>query len=163
MSQRCGRVTRAASTRSVEIAMDGTSERKLLSRICFATSGRNGSSGAAIAMLTMFPKFALVVIEMYLSVFANVRRPSTTPVRSTSRSRFKRMMSALSRAVHRLVDRDTDVGRVQRGGVVDAVPEVADRVAGALERAHDALFLLRINLGEERRLGRRMPERLVVE
>jgi len=98
MSQRCGCVTRAASTRSVEIAIDGTSERKLLSRICFATSGRNGSSGAESAMLIMFPKFALVVIEMYLSVFANVRRPSATPVRRTSKSRFKRMMSALSRA-----------------------------------------------------------------
>ena len=89
---------RRVSTRSVEIAIDGTSERKLLSRICFATSGRNGSSGVASAMLTIFPKFALVVIEMYLSVFANVRRPSSTPVRSTSRSRLKRMMSALSRA-----------------------------------------------------------------
>src|SRR6476659_6975282 len=76
MSQRCGCVSRSASTRSVEIAIDGTSDRKLLSRICLATSGRNGRSGAAIAMLTMLPKFALVVIEMYLSVFAKVRLPT---------------------------------------------------------------------------------------
>ena len=150
MSQRCGCVTRSASTRSVEIAIDGTSERKLLSRICFATSGRNGSSGAASAMLTMLPKFALVVIEMYLSVFAKVRRPSSTPVRRTSRSRFKQDdVGALARDVHGLVDRDADVGRVQRRGVVDPVAEVADRVARALERAHDALLLLRIDLGEE--------------
>ena len=67
--------------------------------ICLATSGRKGSNGVASAMLIMFPKFALVVIEMYLSVFAHVRRPSSTPVRRTSRSRFKRMMSALSRGI----------------------------------------------------------------
>jgi len=30
-------------------------------------------------MLTMLPKFALVVIAMYFSVFAKVARPSTTP------------------------------------------------------------------------------------
>ena len=49
-------------------------------------------------MLTMFPKFALVVIEMYLSVLAKVRLPSSTPLRRTSRSRLSRTMSALSRA-----------------------------------------------------------------
>ena len=52
--------TRSGSTLSLEIAIDGTSERKLFSRICFAASGKNGSSGVASAMLTMFPKFALV-------------------------------------------------------------------------------------------------------
>ena len=36
-------------------------------------------------------------------------------------------------------------------------------MARALECAHDALLLQRVDLGEERRLGRNMPERLVVE
>ena len=98
----------------------------------------------------MFPKFALVVIEMYLSVFAKVRRPSTTPrAQDVEVALQQDDVGALACDVHGLVDRDADVGRVQRGGVVDAVPEVADRVARALERAHDALLLLRIDLGEE--------------
>ena len=86
------------STRSVAIAIDGRSDRKLLSRICFAASGRNGSSGVASAMLTMLPKLALVVILMYFSVLANVRRPSSIPRRSTSRSGRSITTSALSRA-----------------------------------------------------------------
>ena len=43
---------------SLEIAIDGT--RKKFSADRFAASGKNGSSGVASAMLTMFPKFALV-------------------------------------------------------------------------------------------------------
>jgi hypothetical protein len=38
---------------------------------------------------------------------------------------------------------------VQRGGVVDPVAEVADRVTRALERTDDALLLLRIDFGKE--------------
>ena len=63
MFQRCGAATCSGSTLSVEIAIDGTSERKLLSRICLAASGRNGRNGVASAMLTMLPKFALVVMR----------------------------------------------------------------------------------------------------
>jgi hypothetical protein len=63
-----------------------------------AASGRKGSSGAASAMLTMLPKFALVVMPMYLSVFEKVRRPSSTPWHSTPRSGRSSTTSALSRA-----------------------------------------------------------------
>ena len=59
MLQRCGPETRSGSTLSLEIAIDGTSERKLFSRICLAASGRNGSNGVASAMLIMLPKLAL--------------------------------------------------------------------------------------------------------
>jgi len=82
----------------VEIASDGKSERKLLSRICFAASGRKGSTGVAIAIEIMLPKLALVVMQMYLSVLAKVARPSTTPRRRTSRSGCSSTTSALSRA-----------------------------------------------------------------
>ena len=103
-------------------------------------------------MLTMLPKLALVVMPMYFSVLAKVRRPSSTPWRSTSRSGLQQHdVGALARHVHRLVDRDADIGGVQRRRVVDAVAEKADRVAGALQRAHDALLLLRVDLGEQRR------------
>jgi hypothetical protein len=38
-------------------------------------------------MLTMFPKFALVVMQMYLQVLAKVRLPSSMPRFRTPRSR----------------------------------------------------------------------------
>ena len=74
------------------------SERKLLSRIWPASSGRNGRNSDATAMLTMLPRLALVVVSMYLSVLANVLRPSSMPRRMTSRSRSSSTKSAASRA-----------------------------------------------------------------
>jgi hypothetical protein len=56
---------RCGSTLSLEIAIDGRSQRKLFRRICLAANGRNGNRGVARAMLTMLPKLALLVIEMY--------------------------------------------------------------------------------------------------
>ena len=50
------------------------------------------------AMLTMLPKFALVVMQMYFKVLAKVRRPSRTPAPSTLRSLCSRITSALSLA-----------------------------------------------------------------
>jgi hypothetical protein len=81
-----------------------------------AVSGRNGSSGVATAMLTMFPKFALVVIEMYLIVLAKIRHPSSTPVRRTSRSRFNKMMSALSRATSTASETEIPTSAACRAG-----------------------------------------------
>ena len=164
MFQRCGRPTRSGSTLSLEIAIEGTSERKLFSRICLAASGRNGSSGAASAMLIMLPKFALVVIEMYLSVLAKVRRPSSTPLRSTSRSRLQQDdVGALAGDIDGLFDRDADIGRMQRRRIVDAVAQIADRVARALQGANDPLLLLRIDLDEEIGARREVPQRLILE
>lgn len=50
--------------------------------------------------------------------------------------------------VDRLIDRDADIGSVQRGSIVDAVAEIADHVAALLQRQHDPLLLVRIDLGE---------------
>ena len=129
-----------------------------------AASGRNGSSGVASAMLTMLPKLALVVIEMYLSVLAKVRRPSSTPERSTSRSRLQQDdVGALAGDVHGLLDRDADIGRMQGRRIVDAVAEIADRVAGPLQGADDPLLLLRVDLDEQVGARREVPQRLVLE
>ena len=49
-------------------------------------------------MLTMLPKFALVVMKTYLSVLANVRRPIRTPCARTPRSCSSNTMSAASLA-----------------------------------------------------------------
>jgi hypothetical protein len=97
----------------------------------------------------MFPKFARrnrYVLERVRERAPPVRHPRAQHVEVALQEDDA---GALPCDIHRLVDRDTDVGCVQRGSVVDAVPEVADRVAGALERAHDALLLLRIDLREE--------------
>jgi hypothetical protein len=88
-------------------------------------------------MLTMLPKFALVVIDMYFSVEDDV--------------------GALARHVHGLFDGDADIGSMQSGRIVDAVSDVAHRVSGALERAHDPFLLLRIDLHEHLRARRQVP------
>lgn len=49
-------------------------------------------------MLNMLPKFALVAMNTYLSVLANVMRPSRTPSASTLRSGASSTMSAASLA-----------------------------------------------------------------
>ena len=96
MSQRRGRATSSGSTRSLAIASDGKSERKLFSRICFGSSGRNGSQIDTAAMLSILPKLALVVMKMYFIVFANVARPSRTPCTSTSSACSSSTTSAAS-------------------------------------------------------------------
>ena len=135
MSQRRGRSTSSGSTLSSAMPTAGTSDRKLLSRICPASSGRNGRNSEAAAMLTMLPRFALVVVRMYLSVLANVLRPSSMPRRITSRLRSSRTKSAASlRHVHRLLHRQARVRRVHGRRVVHAVAQEADHVAHLLER-----------------------------
>src|SRR5581483_4973282 len=149
MSHRCAVCVVSGSTLSVEMATEGMSDRKLLSRICFASRGRNGMNSVATAMLTMLPKFALVVMATYLRVLAKVRRPSTTPWPRTARSRSSSTMSAVSRDVDRLIDRDADVGDVQRRCIVDAVAQECHDMIAVLQRPHDARLLLRIDLGED--------------
>jgi hypothetical protein len=47
--------------------------------------------------------------------------------------------------------------------IIDAVAEIADRMAGPLQGADDALLLLGIDLDEEIGARREMPERLILE
>ena len=109
------------------------SDRKLFSRIWPAMSGRNGRNSEATAMLTMLPRLALVVVRMYLSVFANVLRPSSMPRRMTSRLALEQHeVRRFARHVHGLLHRQAGVGGVHRRRVVDAVAEEADHVADLL-------------------------------
>ena len=65
-------------------------------------------------------------------------------------------MSAASLATSTaLVDRNADIGGVQRRSIVDAVAHVADDVAGLAQRENDALLLVRLDLGEDVDLRRR--------
>ena len=67
---------------------------------------------------------------MYFMMLPKVRRPSRTPSCSTSRSCSQQdHVGRLLGHVDRAVDRDADIGRVQRRRVVDAVAEIADDVA----------------------------------
>ena len=69
-------------------------------------------------------------------------------------------VGALAGDVDRLVDRDADIGRMQRRRIVDAVAEIADRMPDLLQGADDPLLLLGIDLDEEigaRRAGAKAP------
>ena len=133
---------------SLEIAIDGTSERKLFSRICLAASGRNGSSGAASAMLSMFPKFALVVIEIFERVGKGSPSILDAAAQAVEIAAQEDNVGTLARDIHGLLDRDADIGRMQSRCVVDAVAEISDRVPGLLQGADDPLLLLRIDFNE---------------
>ena len=98
MSQRWGCSIQSASTRSPAIVISGRSVSRLVSRICFGSSGRNGSSKEAPAIEIMLPKLALVAMNTYLSVLAKVRRPSRMPALSTARSFSSSTISAASLA-----------------------------------------------------------------
>ena len=115
-----------------------------------------------IAIEIMLPKLALVVMATYLKVFANVRRPSITPsLQHVEVALQQHDVGGLARDVDRLRDGDADVGDVQRGGVVDAVAEEGHGVTALLQREHDALLLLGIDLGEDVGALGEMPERLI--
>ena len=112
----------------------------------------------------MFPKFALVVIEMYLSVLAKVRLPSSTPLRKHVEIAAQQDdVGALAGDIHGLFNRDADIGRMQGRRIVDAVAEISDRVPGSLQGADDPLLLLRIDFDEEIGAWREVPQRLVLE
>jgi hypothetical protein len=71
--------------------------------------------------LTMLPRFALVVVSTYLSVFANVFRPSSIPADDVEVALQEDEVRHLPRHVHRLLHRQTRVRRVHRRRVVHAV------------------------------------------
>jgi hypothetical protein len=54
-----------------------------------------------------------------------------------------------ARDVGRAVDRNSDIGRVQRRRVVDAVAHEADDMAKPLQRQQDPMLLLRIDPAEQ--------------
>ena len=115
-------------------------------------------------MLNMLPKLALMVVRMYLSVLANVLRPSSMPSRRMSRSCFEQhQIGSIFRHVHGRIHRDADVGGVQGRRVVDAVAHVADDVPGLLQGQDDALLLVGIHFGEDGGAFGGVPERLVAQ
>ena len=98
MFQRCGRASICSSTLSPDRVIAGRSVSMLVSRICLGSSGRNGSSSEAPAMLNMLPKFALVAMSTYFKVLAKVSRPSRMPSTRMSRLFSSSTMSATSLA-----------------------------------------------------------------
>jgi len=90
------------------------------------------------------------LVSTAFDLLPSVRRPSSMPRLSTSRSGLSSTMLALSRATSTASSTEMpNVGGVQRGRVVDAVAEVAHGVTGTLQRAHGAVLLLRVDLDEE--------------
>ena len=89
----------SASIRSKGMVVCDTSYNKFWISRWMGNIGRKGKKALAAITLNMFPKLELAVILMYLVMFPNVFRPSSTPSSNTIRSFSSKMMSALSLAI----------------------------------------------------------------
>jgi len=74
-SHRLGVITISTSVRSVAMVISGKSVIRFVNRICLGSRGRKDRNREAPAMLTMFPKLALVAIKTYFIVLASVSPP----------------------------------------------------------------------------------------
>ena len=112
----------------------------------------------------MFPKFDEVPIRTYLIVLAKMRRPSTIPVARIVEVLVEQDdVGGVLGHVGRGLDRDSDVGVVQRDRVVDAVAEESDRRAEGSLGLDQPRFLLWGDAREDRRVRQRGCELRVVE
>src|SRR5271165_5259508 len=114
--------------------------------------GRKGRKSEAPAMLNMLPKFELVPISKYFMTLPKALRPSMMPSCRTRRPGSTRITSAASRATSAAGYGDTDIGRIQRWRVVDAVTHEPHRMAVVFEGEENAVFLYRRNAREDVRL-----------
>ena len=92
------------------------SERKFSSRICGASMGRNDRNIEAPAMLNMLPKLPLMAVRMYLSVLANVTRPSSMPCFKIARSFLSSTKSAASLATSTAVSTEMPTSAACKAG-----------------------------------------------
>ena len=162
MFQRCGRSINSGSTASSAMPIAGTSDNRLFRRIWPASSGRNGRNSEAAAMLIMLPRFALIVVSTYFSVFAKVLRPSSMPRRMTSRLRSSRTKSAASLATSTACSTERLVSAAcMAGASFTPSPRKPTTCPIFLTRQNDPLLLIRIHLDEE--IGRfgGAPQRFV--
>ena len=122
--------TCSASTLSVAIASDGMSDRKLLSRICGASSGRNGRNergdghGDHVAEIGAGGDGDVLhrVGEGPAAVVHAAQQDAQIALEQDH-------VGGLARHIHRAVDGNADVGLMQRRRIVDAVAEIADDMA----------------------------------
>ena len=115
-------------------------------------------------MLSMFPRFALVVVRTYFIVLAKVFRPSSIPRRITSRFRSSNTKSAASRATSTAcVDRQARVGRMHGRRIVDAVAKKPNDMAHLFQCEDDAFLLIGIDLHEQIRSLGGVPECFLVQ
>ena len=85
-----------ASGRTVSSGMpiSEKSYSRLFSKICVGSMGKNGRNSEATAIDSMLPKLELAPMRTYLRMLTKVRRPSSTPSATTSKSDASRIMSA---------------------------------------------------------------------
>lgn len=112
----------------------------------------------------MLPKFADMVTCTYLSVLAKTSSALADALGQHRQILLQqhdagRVLGHVDGGVHR----DADVGVAQRGRIVDAVAEVADRVAASSQRRDDGLLVQRVDLGEDRHPADQRVETFVVQ
>ena len=77
----------------------GRSDKRLSSRICTGSIGKNGTSSEAVATAKKLPKLEAKVALIYLVVLAKTRRPYSIPSKITFKFLLIRIISAASRAI----------------------------------------------------------------
>ena len=144
-----GLVSHSASTVSVGIVVCEKSYSRLLVSTWIGSIGRNGRKMLAPSTLNMLPKFELA---RHLDVLDDVAEHSATLEHALLENQQTVLQQDDVRRflgnVHGAVDRNADVGRLQRRGVVDAVAHEADHMTLALQRPDDALLVRRRPAGQ---------------
>ena len=112
----------------------------------------------------MFPKFELIAIMMNFMMLPKARRPSVTPRSSTPRSCSQQNdVGRVLGDIDRAIDRDADIGGVQRRRVVDPVAEIADDMTAVPQPKNDAVLLNGRDPAEQVRLFQPRGKRFVAE
>lgn len=88
-------------------------------------------------------------MEMYFIVLARLSAVIDAPHQYAQVALEQNDVRGLSRDVDSRIDRNANVGFMQRRRVIDAVAKISHDVAAPAECLDNALFLVRIDLDEE--------------
>ena len=163
MFQRCGLETRSGSTLSLEIAMRGQVRQEVVEQDLL---GRKRQERQERRRQRHADHVAEVGAGGDRDVFQRVGEGAPAVLDALAQhvqiAAEQDDVGAFAGDIDGFGDRDADIGGMQGRRIVDAVAQIADRVAGALQGADDAFLLLRVDLDEKVGARREVPQRLVL-
>jgi hypothetical protein len=130
--------------------------------MCTGSIGKKGRINVAPAIENMFPKLELIAIMMNFMMLPKARRgdPALEDAEVVSQQDD---VGGVFGNVDGTVDRDSDIARMQRRRVIDAIAEKAHDMAAVLQAEDDPVRLNRRHPTEEARLLEPGRQRLVRE